>query len=304
MVAYLFGEIINQLLKNDGMNWRQIGGLALAMGVCLLMVPLNPNGIVMWGYPFRTVGIGVLQNFIAEWRPPDFHQIHLHPFIWMVLGVLTVLGLSGRRADFTDLTLVALFTYMSLLASRNIALFALVTTPVLVKHGHWAWEAWRERTGRPLRIRRASQNRRLLALNWVLLVLLLLVAGVQISQPISVEANQQAQVYAVPVEAVEFLRRERPAGPLFNSYNWGGYLIWQLPEYPVYVDGRTDLYDDQFLTEYLSIVFAQDGWEQKLDQYGIKLVIIEPQSILGRVLAERPGWEQIYQDEMAAIFVR
>lgn len=304
MVAYLFGETFNQVLKNNGMNWQQIRGLAVVMGICLLVALLNPNGIIMWGYPFRTVGIGVLRDFIAEWRPPDFHQMHLHPFIWMVLGTFTALGLSGRRADFTDLTLIAVFSYMSLLATRNIALFALMTTPVLVKHSHWAWEAWRERTGRPPRIRRVSQNRWLLALNWALLILLLLVAGIRISQPISAAANEQAQADTVPVEAVEFLRRERPAGPMLNSYNWGGYLIWQLPEYPVFVDGRTDLYDDQFLTEYLSIVFAQDGWEQKLDHYGIKLVLIEPQSMLGRMLAERPGWEQIYQDETAIIFAQ
>jgi len=304
MVAYLFGEVGNQILKNEGMSWRQIRNLALMMGLCLLLVPLNPNGFVMWGYPFRTVGIGVLQDFIAEWRPPDFHQMHLHPFIWMLLGTLTVLGLSGKRADFTDLTLVSLLTYMSLLAGRNIALFALLTAPVLIKHGDWALERWGERLGRATRLRRDSQSGPLLALNWVLLMLVLLAAVVKISQPISPAVNPAAHADSVPVAAVEFLHDAAPAGPMFNSYNWGGYIIWELPEYPVFVDGRTDLYDDAFLRAYLSIVFAQDGWEQKLDEYGIKLVIIEPKSMLGRMLMERPGWEQIYQDEMAAVFSR
>ncbi len=311
IVAYLFGEVGNRVLRNDGMSWEQIGRLALALLLCLLVVPLNPNGTQMWGYPFRTVGIGVLQDFIAEWRPPDFHQLHLHPFIWLLLAALTTLGLAGRRADFTDLTLVALFTYMSLLAGRNIAPFALVTAPVVVRYGSEALASWRERLGRTGRVRPPLRSGRLFALNWALLALVMVAALVKISQPLSLALNEAAVAAMVPVEAVAHIRETRPAGPILNSYNWGGYLIWALPEYPVFVDGRTDLYDDAFLREYLSIVFTQEGWEDKLDQMGINLVLIEPQSMLGRMLAERAlqdspgrGWEQAYRDEMAAVFIR
>jgi hypothetical protein len=307
IVATLFGEIGNQFLGNPGLTWQDIGRLGLVLGLCLLAVLLNPYGLQMVTYPFRTVSIGVLQDFIAEWRPPDFHQLHLHPFIWMILATLTALGLSGRRADFTDLTLVALFTYMSLLAGRNMALFALVTAPVIARYGSYALEGWRNRRNRPVRVRPPIQSGVYL-LNWALLALVIVAAGIKISQPISAALNEKAKADILPVEAVRFLQAERPAGPLFNSYNWGGYLIWELPDYPVFVDGRTDLYDDEFLTEYLSIVFAQDGWDQQLESYGINLVLIEPQSMLGRMLRERAlnneGWSQLYRDEMAAIFAR
>jgi hypothetical protein len=222
----------------------------------------------------------------------------------MLMAVLTVLGLSGRRADFTDLTLVALFTYMSLLAGRNIALFALVTAPVIVRHGKPSLERWSERIGRRRMSRVTPAGRLYTALNWVLLGLVIVAALVKISQPLSPAVNEGAQAKTLPVEAVAFLKQEQPAGPIFNSYNWGGYLIWELPEYPVFVDGRTDLYDDAFLREYLSLVFAQGNWEKTLDSYGINLVLIEPQSMMGQLLVERSGWEQVYQDEMAAIFVR
>jgi hypothetical protein len=108
----------------------------------------------------------------------------------------------------------------------------------------------------------------------------------------------------LPVDAVRFLQAEQPPGPLFNSYNWGGYLIWELPNYPVFVDGRTDLYDDEFLTEYLSVVLAQEGWEEKLDRYQINLVLIEPESMLGRILDEQGHWQLLYGDHQAMIFAR
>jgi hypothetical protein len=306
MFAYLFGELGNQILRNDGMAWREMGRLALVMGICLLVIPLNPNGVQMWAYPFRTVGIGVLQDFIQEWRTPDFHQLHLHPFIWMLLAALTSLGLSGRRADFTDLTLTALFTYMSLLAGRNVALFALVAAPLIIRHADSALDGWSERMGwkERLTVRVRPQGRLFTVLNWVLLGLLCLAALVKISQPINSSVNEEAQAESLPVEAVSFLEREQPRGPIFNSYNWGGYLIWRLPDYPVFVDGRTDLYDDAFLREYLSIIHARGEWEAALDSYGINLVLIETESMVGRLLVERPGWDRVYHDEMATVFVR
>ena len=304
MAAYLFGEFGNWLLKNEGIGPKGIGYLLLVLVVCLLVVPINPNGVQMWGYPFRTVGIGVLQDFIAEWRSPDFHQLHLHPFIWMLLAALTAVGLSGRRADFTDLTLVALFAYLSLLATRNMALFALVTAPVIVRYGSAALAGWRERAGRFGAIRTATVGRFRIAINWALLALVVVAALAKMSYPLSTAVNQEAIAEIAPIEAVAFLQSERPAGPLFNSYNWGGYLIWALPQYPVFVDGRTDLYDDAFLRDYLSVVWAQDGWEETLDDYEINLVLIEPQSMLARLLAERPGWKQAYQGSMATVLVR
>ena len=308
IVATLVGEIGNQLLKNPGLAWRDIGRLGLVLGLCLLVVPINPNGFQMMTYPFRTVGIGVLQDFIAEWRSPDFHQLHFHPFIWMILATMTALGLSDRRADFTDLTLVALFTYMSLLAARNIALLALVAAPVIVRHGTDALWAWRQRLDRPVRTQPAREDSARIVLNWVLVALVVTAAATTIAQQLLPNAIEKAKAEILPVEAIKFLQAERPIGPLFNSYNWGGYLIWELTEYPVFVDGRTDLYDDEFLTEYLSIVFVQEGWEAKLDNHDVNLVLIEPQSMLGRMLSERAlngqGWSQVYLDEMAAIFVR
>lgn len=44
---------------------------------------------------------------------------------------------------------------------------------------------------------------------------------------------------------------------MFNSYDFGGYLVWALyPVMPVYVDGRTGLYGDAFLNEYLNTALA------------------------------------------------
>jgi hypothetical protein len=95
---------------------------------------------------------------------------------------------------------------------------------------------------------------------------------------------------------------------MFNSYNWGGYLIWALyPDYRVFVDGRTDLYDDAFLRDYLNVAMARPGWEDVLQRYDVKLIVIERDSVLATFLqatGEDSGWRMSYSDAQAAIFVR
>lgn len=313
MVAYLFGETVNWVIKRwqnpavslehdelRALSLRQIGVLALVMGICFLLLPLNPNGVLMWSYPFRTVNIGVLQDFIVEWQSPNFHEFYLHPFIWLLLAGLAAFGLAGRRADFTDLTLVALFAYMSLLAVRNIPLFALVTAPIIARYATFALARWLGPQAAALR--KGTQTKPALLVNWALLVVVLLLALVRISEPVTAAANEAAQAESLPVGAVAYLLAERPLGPIFNDYNWGGYLIWRLPEYPVFVDGRTDLYDDAFLRDYLLIDMAGNGWEEKLVDYGINLAVISVDSPLAKAMAESANWQVIYQDELSFIF--
>ena len=193
------------------------------------------------------------------------------------------------------------------------AIFALVSAPILVRYGTQAWqrqlEVWRSapwmqrwlgEVARPLT---GGTLTRLGVLNWLLLILVMLAALVKISLPLRPGAVEKATRESLPVDAVAAIRAVRPAGPMFNSYNWGGYLIFTLwPVYPVFVDGRTDLYDDAFLREYLAIYNADDGWQERLAGYGIRLIIVEANSVLAKLVRREAAWEEIFHDDKASVF--
>jgi len=147
MGCHLVGEVLNRLIPAPGSNHAssaaspgsaRLAPLAIALLISIPAALLNPNTTQMFPYAFQTVGIKQLQDFIQEWASPDFHNLQFHPFIWLLLLTLTVMGLSRRRADWTDLVLVGVFAYMGLLAARNIALFALVAPPVLSRYTVYA----------------------------------------------------------------------------------------------------------------------------------------------------------------------
>ncbi|MBN2305423.1 MAG: hypothetical protein JXQ72_13140 [Anaerolineae bacterium] len=305
---FLFGSIAGEVIGNlfnrddpDVVEWARLKKMLLVTAVSIPLVAVNPYGVQMLGYPFRTVGIGVLQDFIQEWGSPDFHERQTWPFAMLLLGLLVVAGLGSRRMDWTDLVLVCGTVFMALTAGRNIAVFAIAATPVLTRH----LDTWLTDRGWQIRLRRTVTGP-MLILNWVLLVLILLGGLVKVAAALNTETVRAAQEEYFPVEVADFLNESPPPGKMFNSYNWGGYLMFAAPDVPVYVDGRTDLYDDDFLREYLDTVFLRDRWQETLDEQDIGFVAIEARSVLAVMLRTMPDQWQEYQFDAgrSAVFVR
>lgn len=300
-LAWLLPLILSRQPLSAGRP-RRFARLSLVGGLMVLALALNPSGLAMLAYPFKTVSIGALQDYILEWQSPDFHLRQAQPFIWLLLLTFAAVGASRRRMALTDFLLVAGFTYMALLAWRNVALFALVAPAVLTRHAAPLLAA----LGRRFGFQGASPTpptRAQTLLNTALLVILILAVLVKVSADFPPAANQQAFRRNLPVDAVAFIKEKSPPGRLFNSYNWGGYLLWELPEYPVFIDGRTDLYNDEVIDQWLQVVRAEPGWQDVLDRWGVRLILLEPgMPVVGQLQAA--GWQKLYQDQQAVVYRR
>ncbi len=316
MGCYLVGEMLNRLTAHNEdaiFSPRQLGHLVLVMLFSFGVVVLNPYTWHMWLYPFRTVGIEVLRESIQEWQSPDFHQVWQQPFLLLLVGILLALGRAGRRADFSDLTLLGVWSVAALLAGRNMALFALISAPIVTRYASLALERqledWRTlpHMQRLLSafVRPVTSGKLQTVLHGAFLGLVVLAAALKISLALQPTALQKAMRESLPVDAVSALRAQRPPGALFNSYNWGGYLIFTLwPDYLVFVDGRTDLYDDELLRQYLAIYSATDTWQEQLARYGIRVVLVETDSVLARFLRLDPSWREVFRDQVATLLIR
>lgn len=271
-------------------------GLLMAGGVCL-----NPAGPEMLLYPFKTLSIGALGEYIQEWQPPDFHAAQTQPFIWLLLLTFGAVGASRRRLKLSDFLLVAGFAYLSFMAARNVALFALAAPLALSRHAAPLADALARQVGFRADPGAASPGMR--RLNGVLFGLLVLAVGIKAAAALPPDANLAEIRKTTPVEAVNAIRSAAPPGRLFNSYNWGGYLLWALPEYPVFIDGRTDLYDDELVGEWLRVVRVEAGWQETLARWEVRLVLIEPGLPLAEALRDE-GWTVMYQDPLAVVLMK
>jgi hypothetical protein len=300
IVAYLLGDgllLLGKLriaLQEQRAEWVRLLGIG---GLSLAAVSLNPYGPAMLLYPLKTVSIGVLQDYIQEWQSPDFHAIEVQPFLIMILLSAGVLAISRKGKHPVELVLAGIFLALGLLAARNIALFALVVAPILTRHAAVIL--------RDLKIARQADSqlpekvaRRI---NLALFSVMAIFAAIKVTIPLSGSFIQETFEESLPLGAIQHLSQIDRPGPLFNSYNWGGLVIWELfPKYLTFVDGRTDLFDDEILEDYLTIWRADQGWELLIDEWGIEYVMVETNAPIGEKLASS-GWDELYRDDRAII---
>ena len=108
-----------------------------------------------------------------------------------------------------------------------------------------------------------------------------------------------------PYDAVNFIKENRLPGNMFNSYGWGGYLIFTLPEHKTFIDGRMASWkigDFSILREYLEIEMADEGeFNAYSEKYDFSFVLFPKQSRFIKKLKENPLWETLYEDDIAVV---
>jgi len=317
IISVIIGEIFDQVLgkeSENSLNWNEICRLAIWGTAGFGLAAVNPNGVKMWIIPFQTIGIASLQNFINEWASPDFHQPIQQLVLVLLFGTFAAVGLSKRRLSGSELISVTTFGILALTARRNFGPFALVATPVLSKHLASLLPEWKSHlTGRFKIISdlteyqnksRQEINKTIqLIVNTVVVFTLIFTAGykwINVSNREFVDKTEQ-KIY--PVDALNWIKKERPEGNLLNEYNWGGYMAWNLREYQVFVDGRTDLFGDEIIGNWLDLVNAVGDWEKNIDEWEINTIFLKGDRPIVQALVQN-GWVYGYQDETAVVLLR
>jgi hypothetical protein len=229
----------------------------------------------------------------------------------MLLGLLGALALNGKPLEGYRLVPVLLFTWAALVARRNFGPFAIVSAPALASQLQlvlkgWVSKARKKNSEFDRFIRSAEANKESFnvtgrnLINLTLIVLLLAAAVIK-----SIQVNDPALVSEVerelfPVGAANWLKTQGRSAKIFNDYNWGGYLIYHVPEVPVFVDGRTDLFGDEILNDYLEILFCKDSWLEDLNAYDLDLLVVRGDSCL-KSLALAEGWQVFFEEENSIV---
>jgi hypothetical protein len=301
--VYVAGESIQLLLGNSearSLDWKGIRWLALLTLLSFMAAALNPNGPEIWIYPFFTLGSSAMQQFIQEWQSPDFHLIIFWPFpVMLSLGVFS--WLLGRQPPaWTDVLLFSGTAAAGLLSARHIPLFALVAAPIIARY------SLRASIGTRLYPLFSGQitgidSPRLRLINLVIIILAFSTAAYWIS--LKGRGNESVVASRYPVAAIDFLQQsglDQARG--YNSYIWGGYMIWR--GLPVFIDGRADVYGDEFIHRYRQTLALSSQWSEPLDDFDVSYVIMERSSSLATLLNSNESWRQTYMDHVATVFVR
>jgi hypothetical protein len=114
----------------------------------------------------------------------------------------------------------------------------------------------------------------------------------------------QAEQQSFPVEASKFIAERRLPDPLFNTFDWGGYLIWRLPERLVSIDGRSQLYGNEGVKRFVDTQNGAPNWRDNPDLQNANTVLIGRTVPLASLLRLDSRYKLAYEDKIAVVFVR
>lgn len=304
LACFTAGEGLNAMLRPP----RGAGpgrGVALLSASALAAFALsfaNPN-------TYRVVFYFLMSRdpvfrFIAEWRRMGAADVlGVHGALLAAGAVL--LARSWRRTDFTDLALFISLGAISAYAPRTLPFFAMASVPIISPRLREELSKWSSRPPARALWRRNGARLELAAA---------CAAACFTVWFLFRDAGRFGRDYAFglgvnwklfPVQAVDFVERNRVEGPVFNSYGIGGYLIWRLyPRERVFVDGRVEMYGTEFLKAYM-LYWRPEIWEGYVARYGISCAIIDREpEYTTRYLDENPAWALVFFDDRAMVYLR
>jgi hypothetical protein len=259
---------------------RDWGLFGAATALAALVTPHGISGLMA---PFDIMLMGTL-NQIVEWRPANFSTFT--PFEGAMLVTLLVCLAKGVKVPLMRLMLILVIFHMALQHQR-VQLVAATILPLLLA------EPIGRAFGRHARTEPMTVPGRV--------ILGLFVAALALSRIIAPISRGDDSI--TPITALAHVPPALAAKPVFNAYNFGGYLIFKGVK--PFIDGRADMYGDAFVKRYAAINGGDPvAVDAALKQYGIAWTITQPREGIVAVLEKRPGWKRIYADKFAVVLAR
>lgn len=267
----------------------------LLLTLAFLATFVNPHGPMLWLETVQFIqASGIL--FSQEWKPPVNSGWQMNLFFMWLLAFIPIVAFSPKKLKPHEWIWLLGFGWMALSGVRYVIWFL----ALLLIFSCWLLQGILRKNVNAFKFQLIPVNITILII--LSLLPLSLLPGIRESW-----WNQSPDVISknTPIEAVNWFKQhsELP-GPIFNDYVFGSYLIYALPERPVWIDTRFHIYPSQHWEEYLSISNVEPGWLVKLKDNEIGTLFLDnsSQENLIQELKKSSVYCEFYHDEITSIF--
>ncbi|HEX4274339.1 MAG TPA: hypothetical protein VHZ74_03240 [Bryobacteraceae bacterium] len=317
--CYIGSDLLNAAIEPGAERRRQFlrstkPWLATSLG-CLAVTFINPYGWELHKHVIGYITDPYQLQHISEFQSMNFHApvvVYFEPL--MFLALLTALW-DARNRRFADVFMSLGWLHLSLIAQRNVPIFAIAAAPLVARAVVAAIDAGRN-SGFAAWVGRASswfetssasfeETDRLWRVHIVSVLPVLLAAALLLApKPMSAKFTSTYDPTFYPEAALPLLLSPE-THHIFAEDEWGDYLIYHLyPTKKVFVDGRSDFYGDEFGERYLDVMNVKPGWQKTLDKYAIDTIAISPKFALTSTLKISREWRVVYDDTVTVVFRR
>jgi len=266
--------------------------VALAAGAATL---LNPSLLAVWTYAADLASNATLAERVTEWQPTTLRDGQGVLFWASVAAVVALLARSPVRASWPALAWLLVFGYLGAVAVRGLAWWPLAAAFMMA--ALLPAEAPPARTRRPMALNAGLASAIVVAMVALLPVWRPTDPGLR--APEGVVGNAPGGI------TNELRALARADDRLWAPQPWGSWFEFALPNLPVAVDSRVELYPAAFWRDYDAVAFGTAAELAPLDRYGVTIVVAaREETPLDEALASAAGWKLNYRDADGAIWVR
>jgi hypothetical protein len=293
LLAEAFGASVGWSWAQQARGCVPIKTALIAGFACLAASLVNPYGYQAYPAFFQTQADAINVNVSGHFAM-GFHRPQDYVLLLLTMIAFLVLGLLGSRQLFPALLLI-LCAVVAFHAERVGWLVALASVFVI-------GEATSQQ----------NADRQPVASCWLprfagmtaSLTLLLCAAFFLLCVP-ATNATLLARVAdQFPVRACDYLREHQLPQPLFNDDQWGSFLTWYLPQYPVSIDSRRGLYPEDAERDYAKVMKADLRYQDYPPIRQAQTLLLQKNSVMAEALQELPGFQVAYADALAIVLLQ
>jgi len=275
-------------------------GMLVLAGAAAVAASVTPFGPAVWAY---AVGLSLnpeVTERITEWQRTSPADVPGLLFYASAATVVVLLYRRGRATPWPTFVWLGLFFVVGAYAARGIAWWSLgAVLPVasLLLPGSSDLPGAPERPASPI-MRRLN----------VLIAGALVVAGIALLpawRPVDPGTLAPAGVVANAPSGITGALRElaRPGDRLLNPQVWGSWFEFALPDVPVAIDSRIELFPTETWDAYDLVLTGGPGWEQQLAAWGATIAVAAAPDQGFAERLENLGWRSVFSDLDGSVLV-
>ncbi len=303
----LFLYLIDQLAHNK-LNRAKIKLLAAIFLATLVATLVNPNFIIGALEPLnilRDYGYSIVENqnifFLLDYGLPNFIISVFQ--LSVIIGIVSfIIAFKNKKKVTFEFLAYTVFTILAFKMIRNFGPYVFIFISAVTPNFYNASKS-------PITKKSSS-------INYGLIILLIFMTTQVINNNFYTLAKSNdkfgLEIPRGAEDAVKFIRENNIKGPVFNNFDLGSYIIWNMwPEEKVFVDGRPEAYGVDFFEKiYKPMQEDPEVWDELSEEYKINYVFfthtdITPwaQKFLHRITNDK-NWPLVYLDETCVIFLK
>ena len=280
----------------------------------LVATLINPYGIKIWTTMFAEIGNSTQFTHISEWVPfssefNSYTNISFFIVTSLLLGLLIHSSFMVRKKFGWWLVLVNLvFLVLSIRAKYFMRIFLVTGIFTVLEF----WGQTLEEAAQKISKGFLEPFVKLRPL-WIIIFVFIAIESFARNFGIAGDLPKWASEDKSPYEAVQYIKKTKPEGNMFNQYGWGGYLIWQLPEYKTFIDGRMASWNQNGvspLDEYVKITNDPEEnysvFERYVEKYNITWILLKKENELVKYIKENKSgtWYVGFENGISTILLK